>query len=549
MAGNLLKDETRIISMRVKSISLRKGYKRFLDTTLDLGEQPKKIVALVGKNGSGKSSVFDGMLYIQNYFAKIGEYSNKESDFHSMDQDPAFNNSWQENVQIEFDNGSFQDVFNKKNAAGFPKTMFVFRGPHRYCSSLNVTALTKISDIKENSKGASSTVDLDDKITHNYQRLYSLIDRKVREAGDKGYSVIRSEVIGTLNIKLRNILGIEIEYHGDIIDGKGTLFFKKPDQVKSFEFNVLSSGEKEVVDIILDIFLRSETYKETIYIIDEPELHLNTGIQRRLLNEIVGMIPESSQLWIATHSIGFLNALKQDHVENADVFWFEGRFGSEKICLKPIKKNRENWKKIFQTALEDLTGLLSPKEIVYCEGRKEPNKNGEEQGLDAEAYNLIFSVEHPDTLFISSGGQTEPERYSEVALSVLGKAFEGVEILVLKDKDINSDGSPTSDEQRSSWLAGAQNRRMLERKEIENYLLDYEIVKAAYPDLTALDYEKVVPDINAHNVKDNVSKIMTLCIGGGNISKHNFLLGLAAKITPETRIYSELQNIIFDSAP
>ena len=531
--------------MRIKKITLKNGYKRFMDTTIEIGDAPKKIIALVGRNGSGKSSVFDGMLYIQNQFAQIGEHGGKGIEFHSMNRDAGFNNSWEKNVLIDFDQGDFRAVFNNKNAAGEPKTIFLFRGPHRYCSSLKVGSLSHIPDIKENNKGASSTADLDDKITHNYQRLYSLIDRKMKETGERTYNEVKAEVVGELNNKLNNVLGIQIDDHGDIIDGKGTLFFKKIDQPQSFEFNVLSSGEKEVVDIVLDIFLRASSYKEAIYIIDEPELHLNTSIQRKLLNEIVGMLPDTSQLWIATHSIGFLNALKQDHGMDADIIWFEGKFGSEKVHLAPIKKSREDWKKIFETALEDLTGLLAPTKIIYCEGRKEPGKNGEELGFDAEVYNIIFEIEYPDVLFISSGGQTEPEKYSEIALLILGKAFDGVDIFVLRDKDINSDGSSTTDDQRSIWLSGAKNRRMLNRKEIENYLLDFEIVTAAYPSIAFEDYEKIVPDANASDVKELVSQVMSLCTGGGNISKRDFLINLAKKVTPETKIYAEFQTAIF----
>ena len=64
------------------------------------------------------------------------------------------------------------------------------------------------------------------------------------------------------------------------------VYILKNDQQDPFEFNVLSSGEKEVVDILLDLYLRREYYNDTIYIIDEPELHINTSIQRKLLLEI-----------------------------------------------------------------------------------------------------------------------------------------------------------------------------------------------------------------------------------------------------------------------
>ncbi|WP_245439460.1 AAA family ATPase [Microvirga aerophila] len=43
--------------MKIKKVQLKNGYKRFHDLTIDLGDDPKRIVALVGPNGCGKSSV------------------------------------------------------------------------------------------------------------------------------------------------------------------------------------------------------------------------------------------------------------------------------------------------------------------------------------------------------------------------------------------------------------------------------------------------------------------------------------------------------------
>lgn len=48
--------------MKIKTLHLN-GYKRFCDLKIDLGDNPKRIVALVGPNGCGKSSIFDGMLF------------------------------------------------------------------------------------------------------------------------------------------------------------------------------------------------------------------------------------------------------------------------------------------------------------------------------------------------------------------------------------------------------------------------------------------------------------------------------------------------------
>jgi predicted ATPase len=532
--------------MRIKTIQLRNGYKRFKDLTIDLGDNPAKIVALVGPNGSGKSSVFDGMLYVQSKYSHIGARAISEWKYHSMNSDPSFDTRWQENVVINFDTGTFAEVFQQKNSNKAGKTMFSFRSPYRYSSQLDIGTLKKVGDIKENNIGAGATVHLDDKVTDNYQRLYSLIDRKYKARGSAlTYEQVKEDVLGDLNKSLNNVLDIVISDHGDILDGRGTLYFKKTDQENEFDFNVLSSGEKEVVDILVDIFIKKEDFQDSIYLIDEPELHINTNIQRSLLNEIVNIIPDSCQIWIATHSIGFLNSLKQDHKDNSAVIWFTSDLVSKKSVVQPMIKNRKNWKIVFETALVDLTGLVSPETIVYCEGRKDPGEGGEEQGFDAEFYNSVFESEFPDTLFVSSGGSTEPDKYSEVALKVLNKAFDSVRLLLLKDKDINSDGSMTTDEDREKWLSeDPLNRRMLIRKELENYIYDLEIIKKFKPDINEEEYNKMINDIKDGDLKSKGVFLKKLC-GREQISEIQFKRELIPYISKETSVYLELKSLIF----
>jgi len=100
--------------------------------------------------------------------------------------------------------------------------------------------------------------------------------------------------------------------------------------------------------------------------------------------------------------------------------------------LKPIKKSLAKWKGIFETALDDMSSLISPKRIIYCEGQDRPGKFGEEKGFDAKVYNNIFGDKYHDTLFISSGGNTELDQRSEIAIALLSKVFSDVEIFVYK---------------------------------------------------------------------------------------------------------------------
>ena len=106
--------------MKIKNLHLKK-YKRFSDLTIDLGESPKRIVALVGPNGCGKSSVFDGMLFHNNAYNQIGSTGKKTSAYHSLDNTADYNYT---NVNITFDVGEFHSVRDGKKAAGLENTLF-----------------------------------------------------------------------------------------------------------------------------------------------------------------------------------------------------------------------------------------------------------------------------------------------------------------------------------------------------------------------------------------------------------------------------------------
>src|SRR5690606_32501730 len=146
------------------------------------------------------------------------------------------------------------------------------------------------------------------------------------------------------------------------------------------------------IDIVIDLIIKTQEYNDTVFCIDEPELHINTAIQRKLLIEIEKLIPDNCQLWVATHSIGFLRALQEELREKSQVLDFSEKDYFQGVhVIHPIKSSRKNWQRIFSTALEDLTGLVSPKRIIYCEGKDRPGQSGEERGFDAKVFNNIFS--------------------------------------------------------------------------------------------------------------------------------------------------------------
>lgn len=525
--------------MRIKKIQITNKFRKFYDLTIDLGDEPSKIVALIGANGCGKSCVLDAIMYRINADGQVGDgQGNIDYNYFSMDNEPYY----YDGIIIDFEKDTYNNVMNRRK--GNKKTEVLFRNSYRYNSNLNVRRLEAVAAIEENNIGASYTNDLDSKIEDNYKRLISYYDRYRKENKLTDEQAI-SNILGELNKILTKCLSIQICDLGDILGGNGKLYFKKNDQEKKFDFNVLSSGEKEVVDLLLDIYLRKDIYNDTIYIIDEPELHINTNIQRNLLIEIEKLIPDTCQLWIATHSIGFLRTIQKDLAEKSSIVVLEGNTSIEKCVIEPLIPTRKKWIELFETSLDDMTNLVAPEEIIYCEGRKDTNINGEPLGLDENIYNLIFEKNHPNTLFVSAGGCSEIDRYAEIGLMILRKSLPSVKFKILKDKDIKRDGLITTDNDRLKYLEEDSRNRMLKRKEIENYLFDFEILNRYNPKISRKEYDEIVSKEN-FDFKDNASEFKKLCLEDDkSMNLDSFKRKIAEYITPETTIYRELEECIF----
>ena len=536
--------------MKIKKIELKNGYKRFNHLTIDLGEKPAKIVALVGANGSGKSSIFDGMLFLHNAHGKIGDTQARTFEYHSMNKQPGFD---YRNVTVLFESGDYQTVRKELASQGKDKAMFSFRSPHRHNGNLKISQSKALPGILQNNYGASYSSDIDQKMEQNYRRLFVKYNQYLEEKDCKP-SEAKKHIIGQLNDSLENCLDLKITSIGNIEASEGTLYFEKKDHPSKFEYNVLSSGEKEVVDLILDLYLRQDEYSDSVFIIDEPELHLNTSIQRKLLIEINKLIGPKCQLWVATHSIGFLRALQEELKDHCQIIYFDSdrKWASEPQTLRPMNKTRYNWVKIFETALDDLSGLVSPKQIFYCEGKDKPAANGAERGLDAKVFNNIFSEQYHDTVFVSSGGNTELDQRSQIGISLLSKVFTDLKINVLKDRDMAS-GKVTSENDRQVYLnTNLENHRVLKRWEIENYLYDKEVLLkyCSENSLTFNEgkYDLLVTDIVNQDVKSLTSQIRSICGISGSINPESFKIQLSQFICPDMETYKELESCIFERA-
>ena len=536
--------------MLVSKLRLMNGYKRFHDLTIDLGQSPKRIIALVGPNGCGKSSVLDGMLFHNRAYGQFGKGLGKDYTYHSMNGEKNF--SYQ-NVEITFTSESYEKARERLAKLGKENTIFSFRSPYRYNSHLKVSDVKSTEQIALNTYGAGTVADLDEKVEENYRRLNAYVNSYINEHDCKP-SEARQKLIGELNESIRNCLDLEICHLGNIEAGQGSLYFKKKDHPKEFEFNVLSAGEKEVIDILLDLFLRRNDYNDSVFLLDEPELHINTAIQKNLLIEIDRLIGKDCQIWITTHSIGFLRTLQCEMKDKCQIIQFKSddQLALKPYILRPMRSSQSNWKEVFSVALDDLAHLVSPNRIIYCEGRADPKQKHLERGMDAQVLNNIFAESYPDNIFISSGGNTELDQRSDIAISIIGKVFSKLEILVLKDRDMAS-GKETNESDRLIYLKNnPHSHRVLNRWELENYLFDKEVLNK-YCNLNGLMfnealYDNLVQDISNQNLKDETGKIKNICNIKGSINAETFKINLSKCISQDMTVYAELESCIFNRA-
>ena len=223
---------------------------------------------------------------------------------------------------------------------------------------------------------------------------------------------------------------LRLQDFGGIRDS-GVFRFKKGTST-NFHYKNLSGGEKAAFDLLLDVFVKRSEYGDAVYCIDEPEAHVATALHGPLLETLLDILPEKSQLWIATHSIGFVRKA-YDVMRNygtAVFLDFSNRNFERRVEMHPQIPDRIFWRDVYRVALDDLAELIAPANLVICEGKK----GAPERSFDSYCYNQLFADTHPDTLFIPNGGSNEVEQ-SENLVAVLRSVLVASRVWKVIDRD------------------------------------------------------------------------------------------------------------------
>lgn len=536
--------------MKIREVKFNK-FKRFTDLTIKDIPASAKLVILVGPNGCGKTSVFEAFNHWYKYKGYSRWNNNHQSYFvKSGDNDTIGSGFWVDN---RVDIIAYDETLSEQNNI---KGKFYFRTAHRNEPDFTTQSLSRQEDPKDSTR-FDTLMTTDITVSSNYQRLVSSTLSGVFDSTNNNKTVeeLREELIGKIKLSLSNVFDdLQFSNIGEPLVN-GSFYFTKG-RSENFHYKNLSAGEKSAFDIILDLVIKSDSFDNSVYCIDEPEAHMHTALQAKLLAEMYNLINDKSQLWLTTHSIGMLQQAKEletQHPGSVVFLDFSNIDFDETITIVPTTIDKTIWNKFVELAFGDFAKLIAPERIVFCEGDIKGRKY---KDFDAQIYGKIFSSKYPTTSFVSIGSCLEIENADNVSMKIISQVMRNSEIIKFVDRDDKSEAEVAE--------CNEKGIKVLNRRHIESYILDDEIITKLcnsigkpdkITDCIAAKTAKITASIARGNASDDIKSAsgdiyvelkrilnLTHC---GNTKDAFFRDTLVPLITEDTDIYKELEQEIF----
>ncbi len=536
--------------MRLESISIR-DFKRFSNLIIEDIPATASLVMLTGPNGSGKTSLFEAFNY---YMDRVRGTNNFDKEYHPRVGFAPVSNDVFDRITLTFHDSTKTNIgVNSRH-----RKLFYIRSSYRHEADFTSNELASTADILDDPIRAIRLIFPEARVAENYRRIVadSILTLYDDTKNDKSGKAIKEEIIGEIRTVMMSVFeDLVLEGPGNPLQG-GTFRFEKGTS-KGFHYKNLSGGEKAAFDLLLDFIIKRRAFDDTVFCIDEPELHMHTRLQAKLLDALFALVPANCQLWISTHSIGMarkaadLSAVNAGQVAFID---FHDQDFDQPVILKPVRPDRTFWKNMFATALDDLAELVVPGKVIFCEGKR-LGTGGRRPAFDMAVYSRIFSASHPDTDFVPLGGTNQVQADGELAGVLLKKLAPGIQTWMVFDRDDHSE----------TEIQDLKNKgiHVLSRRDLENYLWDDEILdklasSQTHPQdgeplkaekarlLSAVSVGTPTDDIKAISGQlYNFCKKHLSLTGCGNDAEAFARDTLAPLVTPETEIYQELERIIF----
>jgi energy-coupling factor transporter ATP-binding protein EcfA2 len=314
--------------------------------------------------------------------------------------------------------------------------------------------------------------------------------------------------------------------------GDGSLKFEVHTPAGNHDINDLSSGEKELLYGYLR--LRNDAPRNSIILLDEPELHLNPRLTDGLTefyHRHIGLAL-NNQLWLVTHSDTILRqAVGREGHKVFHMLTAGSPLAQPEQALE-IKADAD-----VERAVIDLVGDLAAykpgAKIVFLEG-------GGNSPFDETLIEELFPEFSASVNLISGGNKARVQQVTSLleraqeAGAMVGKTFA----ITDQDNDVLNESAPANCHQ---W----------DRYHIENYLLEPDFVARTVIDLNRgreIDVrtdalvgllrgcaEDTLPGLIRHELEDGTSKMLVRAISANTSREGEFEVGALRRALEESQ--------------
>ncbi|MBE3108898.1 MAG: ATP-binding protein [Acidobacteria bacterium] len=260
---------------------------------------------------------------------------------------------------------------------------------------------------------------------------------------------------------------------------------------QQFDINTLSSGEREVVNVVFDFILRNPA--DCIVLFDEPELHLHPELSYKLL-QTLRTVGTRNQFVFCTHSPDIITA----SLDQSVIFISPPRSdnGNQAVCVKEEDQTNQALRLLGQSI-----GIVAlGKRIVLIEGSN--------ASLDKQVYGQILRALHPGLVLVPCGGKDTIRSFSHLVSTVLDRTIWGVDFFMLCDHDA------AVAEGGAIGKPGFQQRlRLLPRYHLENYFLDPNLLAACFASMVPEDSWLGSPEAVERRLQELATETLPYAVG------------------------------------
>jgi predicted ATPase len=470
--------------MKIKDLTI-KNFKSLVD--FELLDAPD-VVVLAGPNGTGKSSVLEAIVFFKesigpyygwtlpgfvvNTGASFAEISVK---FKVFPEEKAYLKAAQ-GMELSTDTldgwikvGKHGNILERRipqqlaflmksyRTKDYPNVgIFDFFNPYRVMGRKQVTTIAVGAFIDQEEKRRRVTFSPSEKfdMTKDYlaQCEMSDIQNVVAKVRKERIRIGLEDVPDSLGLikKIFNSLLAPKKFIGVDLSESPIRFVVETPQGE-IDIDDLSSGEKEI------LFGFTELLKlhpdNSIILYDEPDLHLNQEVQRKIV-PLLREIGKNTQLWTATHSFEVM-----DSVGYNELFRLENYSGKNQIARVFSDEEKYN---TFRSVAGDVGIVTLGQKIVFLEGT---------EWTDKHILETFFEEVRGKVVFVPSRSVKEVMGIGQKILELLRTSPIFNFYYAIRDRDFMS-----LPERESIIESGNQRLYVLERYHIENYLIDYEVI-------------------------------------------------------------------------